>query len=108
MNITWNIEQLIVKPTEGDLTNVVVTAAWRCNGEETVGNKSHFGTCYGTASFSAPGTPFTEFDDLTKDQVLGWIWDSGVDQTAIEVNVADQIERSKNPPTVSLPLPWAN
>lgn len=32
--ITWVIEQLWVKPSEGSLTDVVVTAAWRCNGEQ--------------------------------------------------------------------------
>lgn len=102
MTTIWQIEQLIVAPTKGEFTKVVITAAWRCNGAD--GN--HFGTCCGTASFEAPSEPFTPFDDLTKEQVLGWVWDSGVDKSAIEQNVADQIERSKNPPTVSLPLPW--
>jgi len=52
--ITWVIEQLWVKPSEGSLTDVVVTAAWRCNGEQVSGGKTYSGTCYGTASFVAP------------------------------------------------------
>lgn len=106
MNITWKIEQLIVKPTEGSYTDVVITAAWRCTGQEEVDGKTHYGTCYGTASFSAPGSPFTPYEDLTEEEVLDWCYGAGVDKTAIETNVADQVERSKNPPTVSLPLPW--
>lgn len=107
MNPTWRIGQLIVKPTDGDRANVVIISDWTCSGQEIVGEVSHNGSCYGTASFGPPSDDFTEFDDLTKDQVLGWIWASGVDKDAIEANVADQIERSKNPPTVSLPPPWS-
>ncbi len=103
MTTLWQIEQLIVAPKQGELTRVVITAAWRCNGAD--GN--HFGTCYGAASFTAPDpADFIPYLNLTQDEVLGWVFDSGVDKAAIEQNVSDQIERSKNPPTVSLPLPW--
>lgn len=103
MTICWIIEEpLIVAPSRDGFDNVVITANWRLNAKDG----DHSGTCYGTASFEAPSQPFTPFDDLTKDQVLGWVWHSGVDKASIEQNVADQIERLKNPPTVSLPLPW--
>lgn len=108
MAITWKIEQLIVKPTDGSYTDVVITAVWRCSGQEDVSGTTHYGTCYGTASFAGPGNPFTEYDDLTESEVLDWCYAAGVDKTAIETNVTDQINRSKNPPTVSLPLPWIN
>ena len=106
MNLTWKIEQLIVKPTDGSYTDVVITAAWRCNGDEEASGVTHYGTCYGTASFSAPEDPFTPFVSLTEQQVLDWCYASGVDKALIEENVGQQIERSKNPPTVLLPLPW--
>ena len=102
MNISWIIERLLVKPTEGSLTDVVITADWRCNGSQD----SYSGTCYGSCSFSAPSENFTPYPDLTEDQVLGWCWDNGVDQTTIEANVASQIENQINPPVVVLPLPW--
>jgi len=38
--MNWKIEQIWVKPVDGDLTNVVVTAAWRCNGEQTSDGKT--------------------------------------------------------------------
>ena len=75
ITLSWIIERLLVKPTEGSLTDVVITADWRCNG--------------------------------TQDQVLGWCYANGVDQTAIEANVTAQIENQINPPVIAPPLPWA-
>lgn len=102
MNISWIIERLLVKPTEGDKTDVVITADWRCNGSQD----SYSGTCYGSCSFAPPTGSFTPYADLTQEQVLSWCYANGVDQTAIEANVTAQIEAQINPPVVSLPLPW--
>jgi hypothetical protein len=102
MNISWIIERLLVKPTEGSLTDVVITADWRCNGTQD----NYSGTCYGSASFAAPSGSFTPYPDLTQEQVLGWCFASGVDKTAIEANVTAQIENQINPPVIAPPLPW--
>ncbi len=103
MNISWIIERLLVKPTEGTLTDVVITADWRCNGTQ----ESFSGTCYGSTSFAPPSGSFTPYPDLTQDQVLGWCYANGVDQSAIEANVTAQIENQINPPIIAPPLPWA-
>jgi hypothetical protein len=102
MTILWIIERLLVKPTEGSLTDVVITADWRCNGTDETYN----GTCYGSCSFAPPSGEFTPYEDLTQDQVLNWCYANGVDKTAIEANVTQQIENQINPPVVTLPLPW--
>ena len=102
MTILWLIERLLVKPTEGSLTDVVITADWRCNGSQD----SFFGTCYGSCSFAPPTGSFTPYPDLTQEQILGWCYANGVDQSAIEANVTAQIQNQINPPVVSLPLPW--
>ena len=101
-NINWIIESLLVKPAEGSLTDVVITADWRCNGSQD----SFSGTCYGSCSFAPPSGSFTPYKDLTQEQVLSWCYANGVDQAAIEANVSLQIENQINPPVVSLPLPW--
>jgi len=110
MTILWLIERLLVKPTEGSLTDVVITADWRCNGTETTGSgdteKSYSGTCYGSCSFAPPSSEFTPYEDLTQEQVLDWCYENGVDKTAIEANVTQQIENQINPPVVTLTLPW--
>ena len=100
--ILWLIERLLVKPTEGTLTDVVITADWRCNGSQ----ESFSGTCYGSCSFAPPSGSFTPYEDLTQEQVLQWCYENGVDKTAIEANVTLQIENQINPPVVTLPLPW--
>jgi len=104
MNISWIIERLLVKPTEGDKTDVVITADWRCNG--TQGQYS--GTCYGSCSFAPPTENFTPYPDLTEAQVLGWCYANGVDQSAIEANVTQQINDQINPPIIAPPLPWGD
>jgi hypothetical protein len=100
--ISWIIERLLVKPTEGSLTDVVITADWRCNGSQD----QYSGTCYGSASFAPPTGSFTPYPDLTEAQVLGWCWSNGVDQAAIEANVSAQIADQINPPVIAPPLPW--
>jgi hypothetical protein len=102
MTINWIIERLLVKPTEGTLTDVVITADWRCNGSQD----NYSGTCYGSASFQPPTENFTPYEDLTEQQVLEWCFANGVDQTAIEANVSAQIENQINPPVIAPPLPW--
>ena len=110
MTILWLIERLLVKPTEGPNTDVVITADWRCNGTETTGSgdteKTYSGTCYGSCSFAPPTGSFTPYEDLTQEQVLDWCYANGVDKTAIEANVTAQINDQINPPVVTLPLPW--
>jgi hypothetical protein len=100
--LSWIIERLLVKPTEGSLTDVVITADWRCNGTQD----QYSGTCYGSCSFQPPSGEFTPYEDLTQEQVLGWCYANGVNQAGIEANVSLQIENQIDPPVVTLPLPW--
>ena len=102
MNISWIIERLLVRKVEGSLTDVVITSDWRCNGSQD----QYSGTCYGSASFAPPSGEFTPYDQLTQDQVLGWCFANGVDQSAIEANVTQQINDQINPPIIAPPLPW--
>ena len=110
MTILWLIERLLVKPTEGTLTDVVITADWRCNSVETIGTgdeaKTYAGTAYGSCNFAPPTGSFTPYLDLEPEQILGWCYANGVDKSAIEANVTAQIANQINPPVVSLPLPW--
>jgi hypothetical protein len=103
ITLSWIIERLLVKPTEGTHADVVITADWRCNGSQD----QYSGTCYGSCSFAPPsGSGFTPYDQLTEQQVLGWCYANGVDQSAIEANVSLQIENQINPPIIAPPLPW--
>jgi hypothetical protein len=104
--ITWVIEYMQCKPTEGSYTDVVITAGWRCNGAETANGVAYASTVYGSASFPAPEGTFTPYANLTQDQVLGWCWADGVDKDSCEVSVQQAIDVQINPPIVTPPLPW--
>jgi hypothetical protein len=103
ITLSWIIERLLCKPVEGTLTDVVVTADWRCNGTQD----QYSGTCYGSCSFQPPSGEFTPYPDLTQEQVLNWCYANGVDKTSIEANVTQQINDQINPPIIAPPLPWA-
>jgi hypothetical protein len=102
---TWTVTQLDCYPQAEGQTDVVFTVHWTCSGTDGIYNGSVYSTCNVTY---VAGTPYTPYDQLTQDQVLGWIWSSGVDQASAEAAVQSQINNQINPPVVSPPLPWAN
>ena len=103
--ITWNISVLDCLPQSAEGADYVVCCHWQCNGVDGEYN----GSVYSTCSFPVvEGTSFTPYADLTQAQVLGWIWANGVDKTATEAAVEQQVETQKNPPIVNPPLPWVS
>ena len=98
----WEISQLNCHPQSDDKTNVVFNIHWRCTGV----NGAYTGTVYSTTSVPAPTDSFTPYADLTQEQVIGWIWENGVDQGSAEAAVQAQIDAQINPPVVSPDLPW--
>jgi hypothetical protein len=78
-------------------------AHYRCTGTDGQYTASVYSTC----SVPAPNPDdFTPYEDLTLNQVLGWIWANGVDKDATEAAVQTQIDNLINPPVVTLPIPW--
>jgi hypothetical protein len=101
---TWSVSALDCYPQEDGNTDVVFTVHWTCSGTDGTYSSSVYSTC----AVPAPsGGAFTPYASLTQDQVLGWIWANGVDQTATEAAVAQQIANQVNPPVVTPALPWA-
>ena len=104
---TWLIEQMDCAVQQDGEADVVLTAAWRCNGEQVDGDKTYTGTIYGSSSFNYRGKDFIPYESLTEDQVLGWCWSNGVDKDATEAAVQAQIDALIAPTVVVLPLPWS-
>jgi hypothetical protein len=102
MNITWAIEWLRTTPTTATPPEYVISCGWRCTGTDG----QYTGTVYSSCSFTQESDTFTPYADLTQDQVLGWVWSSGVNKDATEAAVAGQIEAQINPPVIQPPLPW--
>ena len=101
--INWNISVLNCIPQTAEGADYVICCHWQCNGVDGDYN----GSVYSTCSFPVvQGENFTPYNQLTQDQVLGWIWANGVDKAATEAAVEQQIQNQINPPIVSPPLPW--
>lgn len=107
--ITWKILQMSCYPQYEGETDVVFMAAWICEGVEVVNNNTFRTNVNNTCQITlTEGTPFTPYNQLTQNQVLGWIWENGVDKTATELAVQNQLNDLVNPPVVTPALPWAN
>lgn len=105
---TWTIANMQSVPQLDGQTDVVVQATWVCTGVEDANGKTYTNSANGSGAFTAPqqGQPFTPYDQLTQEQVLGWVWQT-ISQEKIESGVQGQLNNQINPPTVELPLPWA-
>jgi hypothetical protein len=104
---TWNIVQLDCYPEYAGETDVVFTSNWTLDGTDG----DYLGSVYGTQELNyVAGTPFTPYDQLTLEQVIGWTKNAmGAEKVVFyESVVASQIEIKINSPVVSPPLPWAN
>jgi hypothetical protein len=101
--ITWTITAMDCYPQESGNTDVVFNVHWTCAGTDGTYNASVYSTC----NIPYTGTSFTPYEDLTQDEVLGWVWANGVDQAATEAAVQQQINNQINPPVITPPLPWA-
>lgn len=99
----WQISALNCYPQQDDLTDVVFIAHWRCTGTDG----DYTASVYSTCSLPAPDPEaFTPYEDLTLNQVLGWIWNAGVNKNATEAAVQTQINNLIDPPVITPNLPW--
>ena len=112
--IQWVIEYMNTSTQNiNGFAEVVMNCGWRCNGSEanTATPPVTFTTSvYGTVTFTPPqeGDPnFTPYNSLTQQQVLGWVWASGVNQEATEAAVQANLNAQINPTQAQLPLPWS-
>lgn len=111
--ITWNIVNLECLPTQNNYTNVVKTIHWECSGSytaqssdpETQGS-TYSARVYGSINVQQPSESFIDYNNLTKEQVLAWVWEE-VNKNLIERDIQDQIDKQLTPPTITPTLPWA-
>jgi hypothetical protein len=96
MNIEWNVVNMERKTDNGFVVTVHYTVT-AVDGEVTA-------STYGTVGYTQEEGNFTPFEQLTKDQVVGWVQTS-LDKDAVEASLATQIEALKNPVQES-GLPW--
>ena len=96
---TWTISTMEHNVSDGG----VIVAHWRVTEVDGDHSASSYGTCSFTYDASSPD--FVLYADLTEEMVLGWCFDGGVDQTAIEASLTANIAEQKNP-TTETGKPW--
>ena len=105
---TWTITAMDCYPQAEGQTDVVFTVHWTCAGTQTQDSTTYNASVYSTCGVTyTAGSPYTPYADLTEQQVIGWVWASGVDQSTTEAAVGLQIAQQANPPVVTPALPWA-
>jgi len=89
--MTWKIKLL---EYTNDNDKGVLTAHW----DVTLTDEAYSARRYGSASFQPlpKGSDYTPFEDLTEEQVIGWV-QSTLDVEEVEASLLAQIEEQKNP-----------
>lgn len=102
---TWEITNLRKANQLNNLDNVIVHVRWKKIGTDENGTTGEFS---GATPLAAPGGNFTPYEQLTKEQVLGWI--QAVVVSSYEQHVNEQIQKQitkKNDPWVDVEqTPW--
>ncbi len=102
---TWDITAMRKAPKLNDLDNVLVHVRWKKIGTDENGTTGEFA---GATPLTAPTGDFTPYEELTKEQVLGWIQDVVVG--SYEEHVNEQIQKQitkKNDPWADVhETPW--
>ena len=99
----WSIVSMPSYPQAEGETDVVFQVNWQCQAQEDGYSATSVGSV--PVTYEA-GTPFTPYDQLTQEQVWGWI-DPSIDRPEIEANLQNLIDQQKTPSVVTPPLPWA-
>jgi hypothetical protein len=94
--ITWKINNLERQTSDG-LVTVVHWGATAVDGNYSVG-------IVNTQALER-GDSFVNYDTLTEETVLGWLW-TKVDKETVEAALEAQIEAQKAP-VISNGLPWS-
>ena len=87
-----------------------VDVVYRVIASYVAADAEYTASCFITTDITyVQGTPFTSYNDLTQEQVAGWVLGAWTPEQTAEYQAAlDQsIEAQRNPTTQVLPLPYA-
>ena len=103
----WLVASMPSYSENNEQSNVVFQVNWECHAQE-----GDFNQYKATSAGSVPvtyiaGSSFTPYDQLTQEQVWGWI-NPSIDRTAIEADLQAMIDEQKTPTVTTPTLPWSN
>ena len=102
---SWRINALDAKIHENDLDNVIYTVHYTFIGQDD-SEEPVMASSIGTLGVQYnPEEPFIQYDDLTKEDVVGWL-EAGLDVETMKQNIDNQIELKKNPVDKTLRPNW--
>ena len=102
---TWSITSMDAYPQADGEQDVVFNVNWSCFAIE---DENYQATSFGSVPVTyAAGSPYTPYNQLTQEQVWGWI-NPSIDRPAVEANLQSSIDAQKTPEVVTPPIPWSN
>jgi hypothetical protein len=103
---TWEITAMEVILNQDAFSKVVNNIDWRLIA--TVNGKPYRALHWAKQYVSAPdATTFTNYEELTKEQVVGWL-ESVLNVPQLKENLEEQINLQANPTHALLAPPFAN
>jgi len=104
--LSWKVDNIEVKPVEGELTDVVYTVYWRLYAEESGTTVSNYGSVLIPLAEEGEFIPFEELDEAT---VIGWVHSVMGPATvqSIETSTLAELQAILSPELVNKPVPWA-
>ena len=107
--IKWKVDALFVQSSDPAFPNDVIRVVWNVSATSPKGTVAETGGS--TTVEPATQEDFVPYDQLTEDQVLGWVKEKLGDEQVkgIEANLDRSIEIQENPPPCPIlkPLPWS-
>lgn len=118
---TWKVSQMESYPSKYNEYDVVFNVDWICNAVKVITENisgSDVSRTYRASNSGRQkipyisGSSFTPYNELTNEQVLGWVFENmnvhgeSSAKDAVENQLENVIEYQINPPTEKLPLPW--
>lgn len=101
ITINWTINNLERQTSDG----LVTVVHWGASASEASNDPENL---YGASVYNTQalerGDSFVNYDTLTQETVLGWLWQK-VDKEAVEAALTAQIEAQKEP-VMANGLPW--
>ena len=102
----WSVNSMTAYPKYAELTDVVFQVAWVLSATDGTYNSAAYGSVDVTY---VPGTVYTPYDQLTLDQVNGWVAGAlgpdGIAKAQADCDAAIAAQQDTNLP-VTPPLPW--
>lgn len=102
---TWTIVSLEAKAQQDNHENVIFNIHWKLQAHKLDNDINYYADNIGSHYMEYDADNFTPYDDLTKEDVVGWL-ESALDVEEIKSNLSDNINLQINPVDVHLTPNW--